>query len=146
MPEILDVRNAHILTGGARMINKKAIIGILAILVIFTTVQGIKPVLADNSMANGNFSININGIGQVCYSGAANGCTTSSTALSLHNGDTVTFTAMGLNGYGFIDWNIGSSTTSLYSALNPYTVTIDGSAQSLTVDFSPAWMGGGGQS
>jgi hypothetical protein len=146
MPEILDVRWAHTLTGGARMINKNAMMGILAILVIFATVQGIKPVLADNSMANGNFSMNINGIGEVCYSGAANGCTTSSTTLSLHNGDTVTFIATGLNGYEFLDWNIGSSTTSLYSALNPYTVTIDGSVQSLTVDFSPATGGGGGSS
>jgi hypothetical protein len=126
------------------MINKKAIVGLLAVLVIVTTAQGFKPVVADSS--TGSFAVNINGEGQVCYSGAANGCTSSSTALSLQNGDTVTFRATGLNGYQFVDYNIGSSMTSLYAASNPFTVTIDGSTQSLTVDFSPAWMGGGGNS
>jgi hypothetical protein len=81
----------------------------------------------------------------VCWSGAANGCTTSSTTLTLQNGETVTFTATGTNGYQFADWNIASSMTSLYAVLNPYTVTIDGSGQYVSADFTLA-IGGGGQS
>jgi len=127
------------------MINKNAMIGIFAILVIFTTVQGIKPVAAD-TMVSSNFAININGEGQVCWSGPANGCTQDSTTLSLPSGITLTFTATGYSGYGFVDFNVGSSSTSVFSALNPYTVTIDGSIQYLTADFGPVWMGGGGGS
>ena len=124
------------------MINKKAIMGIIAVLVIVTTAQGFKPVLADSSMSNFIVSVN-SGAGEVCWSGAASGCTSSSTALSLQNGATVTFTATGLNGYQFLDYNIGSSMTSVYAASNPYTVTINGSGEYVSADFTPGYGGGG---
>ena len=127
------------------MINKKVIVGLLAVLVLFTTVQAVKPVLADDNAGKGTVYISVNsGAGEVCWSGAANGCTTSSTTLSLQNGETVTFTATGSSGYQFVDWNVGSSMSSIYAALNPYTLTVDGSGQYVSADFTLATIGGGG--
>jgi hypothetical protein len=127
------------------MINKKVVVGLLAVLVLFATVQAVNPVLAEDSGKSTRYISVNSGAGEVCWSGAARGCTTSSTTLSLQNGETVTFTATGMNGYEFADWSIGSSMMSLYAALNPYTVTIRGS-QYVSADFTPAFSGGGGES
>jgi hypothetical protein len=119
------------------MIIRKVILALLVVLVIFTTVQGIKPVLADDMEGKSMVFISVNsGAGEVCWSGAANGCTTNSTTLSLQNGETVTFTATGLNGYQFVDWNIGASGMPLYAAMNPFTVTVNGDGQHISADFT----------
>lgn len=128
------------------MIRKKAIVGILAALVLFTTVQGIKPVLADNSGGNNAFVIYVrNGEGKVCWSGAYNGCTESSASLTLQNGMTLTITATGTHGYKFIDYDSGSSTTNTYLTMNPYTITMNGNGQYISADFEPEanWYGVG---
>ena len=118
------------------LIDKKVIVGVLTILVLFTTVQGIKPVLADNS-GNSTLLISVkSGDGKVCWSGAATGCTESSTTLSLQNGATLTFAATPSNGYAFVDWYSGSPSTGLYSHLSTYTLTINGDGQYIFADFS----------
>ena len=121
------------------MIEKKLIVGTVAILVLSITVQSITLVLADISGLNNTIAIYIHtGEGQVCWSGVSTGCTSSSTVLTLPKGVTLTFTATGsINYYRFVDFNLGSGTSSVYVALNPYTVTISGEVgQYLAADFT----------
>lgn len=120
------------------MIEKKLIVGTVAILVLSITVQGITPVLADISGVNNTFAIFIHtGEGKVCWSGVSTGCTGSSTILTLPKGVTLTFTATGSINYRFVDFNSGSTTSSVYVALNPYTVTISSEVgQYIAADFT----------
>jgi Fe-S cluster biogenesis protein NfuA len=118
------------------MINKKLITGILTIVVVLAAVQGIKPVLGDNSGSSTLLISVKSGEGKVCWSGAATGCTDSSSTLNLQNGATLTFAATPTNGYAFVDWYSGSPSTGVYSHLNTFTVTINGDGQYIFADFS----------
>jgi hypothetical protein len=111
------------------MLNRKLIVGILAILVILTTVQGFRPVIAgegnssDSGSSNGSYgntltitdgsishmytvSIGVEkGQGMVCWSGASTGCTQSIGVVWLNPGETITVTAKGADGYNFASWD-----------------------------------------
>ena len=95
------------------MMNKKIVVGILAMVVLLMTVQGIRPVLAANDDDNnGSSTLTVgvgNGKGTVCWSGYLNGCTQSITTLTLMvrygaANAAITFTAYGDNGYKFNAW------------------------------------------
>lgn len=116
------------------MMNKKLMLGIVALLVVFATVQGMKPVLADNMASSVIVSVD-NGVGQVCWTGDSTGCTSDSTTLQLMNGATLTFTATGMDGYTFNAFNSVSPNSSTYATLNPFTVTISGNSQYIGADF-----------
>jgi len=93
------------------MINKKVIVAILAVLVILTTVQGLKPVMAGDDTYNGaeqyyTVAVVVNGQGTVSWSGEQSGSTTTEALLNVPYGATVTFAAMGAT------WTIDSSSMS----------------------------------
>jgi hypothetical protein len=130
--------------GVENMINRKLIVGLLAIFVIFMTVQGIGPVMAAEggssytASSNGSYggtvtvtdgggfyldalSIGVDkGQGMVCWSGTSNGCTQTEAVVWLHPGETLTVTAKGADGYNFASWD----TTNLSSqgASSAYTI------------------------
>jgi len=127
--------------GGGRMIDKKLIVGALAVIVLVASMQGIRPVFADSDGLGriGGYStwqISVNsGHGKVCWSGPASGCTEGTTTLFLQSDMplTFTFTATGTDGYHFVDWSTGSTLT-----MNPYTVTsqADPYRQTITANFA----------
>ena len=109
------------------MINKKVIFGLFAIFVILTYVQSFAPVFAaETPPSNGSSSpspdgnanqpvievyrvaVDVQGEGQVCWSGVVNGCTSGSmtlddTALFVPIGSVLTFTATGGSPVWFVD-------------------------------------------
>lgn len=112
------------------MINKKVIVGVLAVLVILTAVQGfgLKPVLADDDLDHSNgvpnyaVTVIVNGQGTVSWSGDLSGSATTEAILNVPDGSTITFTAMGATSN--VTLNVDSSSMSGGS----YTLTGWGSA------------------
>ena len=112
--------------------NKKLIVGTLAILVVLMAVQGFRPVLADNDSGGENmdsntpftvfnsFNILVVGQGSVCWSSDyTNGCTQSSATVPIQDGHTVTLKATGVDGSQFDFWDTNSpSMSSWASAFN----------------------------
>jgi hypothetical protein len=112
------------------MIDRRIIVGILTMLVIFATVQGIRQVMAaegtssDSGPLSSNYENTVKitagnyprfysdilyvgveiGQGMVCWSGATNGCTQSVAAIWLHPGETLTVTAKGVDGSKLASW------------------------------------------
>jgi len=115
------------------MINRKLVVGILAIVALMMTVQSISPALAqavggggngggdpsnDSPMNGYQLAVGVGaGQGTVCWSGEINGCTQSLATITVRDVAAVTFTAQAAMGYTFNAWQ----TVGPYSiiALNP---------------------------
>jgi hypothetical protein len=130
------------------MINKKAIVGLFTILVILMTVQSLGPAFAvpagggDSEPTPGNdnqpalvlyrVAVDVQGQGQVCWSGAASGCTSGSmtlddTALYVPIDGVLTFTATGSSPVWFVDGQISQG---------PPTITGSGLDHTIIADFT----------
>lgn len=138
------------------MINKKVIVGILALLVFLSPVLATPSVLADDggssspgAGANGGpdatgherrgstISVNVYGKGLVCWYGpdVDNDCTSKHAVVSVPYGSAVTFTATGVDGSQFSSWNVDGQSNQ--GSANSYVLTSDyGTEASLTAVFS----------
>ena len=130
------------------MINKKAIVGLFAILVILMAVQSLSPAFAapaggsdpdpsPGNMGNGppllyRVAVDVQGQGQVCWSGSVSGCTSGSmtlddTALYVPIDGVLTFTASGSSPVWFVDGQISQG---------PPTITASGLDHTIIADFA----------
>jgi hypothetical protein len=130
------------------VINKKAIVGLFAILVILMTVQSLSPAFAfavggsdDPAPANNDnapaltiyrIAVDVQGDGQVCWSGAVSGCTSGSmtlddTALYVPVDGVLTFTATGSSPVWFVDGQISQG---------PPTITASGLDHTVIANFA----------
>jgi len=134
------------------VINKRAIVGLFAILVILMTVQSLGPAYADVVVGGGGsdeptpgdngaqtspqvyrVAVDVQGQGQVCWSGVLNGCTSDSmtlddTALFVPISGALTFTATGGSPVWFIDGQISQG---------PPTITANGLDHTIIAQFIP---------
>jgi hypothetical protein len=118
--------------GVANMVNRKLIVGILTILVILTSIQSIKPVLAESEALTNYYGIYISvdsGQGTVCWSiltvtpstAPSSGCTQNMTIVQVLEGNTLTITGKGSNGFNFANWETFGPSNKV--TVNPYTLS-----------------------
>ena len=138
------------------MINKRAIVGLFAILVILMTVQSLRPAFAaevapepgvepnpdndklhhDNNVTaveDYRVAVDVQGQGQVCWSGVVSGCTSGSmtlddTALYVPISGVLTFTASGGTPVWFVDGQMSQG---------PPTITGNGLDHTVIAQFIP---------
>jgi len=129
------------------VINKRAVAGLFGILMILMTVQSLSQTFAvpagggdiqpspDNgaqtNLESFRVAVDVQGQGQVCWSGVFNGCTSDSmtlddTALYVPIGGALTFTATGGSPVWFVDGQI---------TLGPPTITADGLDHTVIAQF-----------
>lgn len=116
--------------GVVGLMNKKLMVGVLTILVVLMTVQGFRPVMAEDGTNDNNptsnapgptfnsFTVLVLGQGSVCWSSDyANGCTQSSSTVAIQDGHSLTLNAKGVGGSRFIDWNCNSPSMSGWDSI-----------------------------
>ncbi|MGA2785389.1 MAG: hypothetical protein ABSF09_11890 [Candidatus Bathyarchaeia archaeon] len=124
------------------MMKKKLIAGILTVLVILSIAQNVSSVMAsggdDDHERYSSFIVSVYGQGRVCWSGASSGCTQSVAILHIPNGigNTLTFTATGVNGYRFYYFDVSSPAGQ--TSINPYTLSTDGTGPYISANFATA--------
>jgi len=119
------------------MVNKKLIVGMLAVLVVLMSVQGFGTVMADNNArALNSFTVLVVGQGMVCWSSdSSNGCTQNSSTVTVQDGRALTLTAKEVNGSRFAFWESNGATMASWDSLfkcnssvsvtvNPYSAFI----------------------
>jgi len=121
-----------------RMMNKKLIVGLFAVLVILTSIQSLRPVMAEPDNMQQRFEyfvVVVSGQGMICWSGGANGCTQSVAYVHVQDGvgNTLTFTATPIGPSHFTYW--GVTTPPDKTSINPYSLSVDGNGGYITANF-----------
>lgn len=125
---------SHNVGGVLNKLKKEVIMGLLTILVLLATVQGIRPVLADGDSGDAGpnyfhtFVVSVSGgQGTVCWSGenVFAGCTQVTGFVSVKDTTVITFTATGAGSYRFASWNLVALNEMMPNAitLNSFTIT-----------------------